>query len=526
MTAAGEDGGQALVDRIDVDHRLLVRAVLLDGEPARAAFQEWRARVDIDEVDASSQRLLPFLARRLGEIAPEDPLRGLVKGIYRHAWVKNQRLWRDAAAVVDALEHAGIRTLLLKGAALLDAYGGDWGARPMYDVDVLVPSERAEAAIELLAARGWAPEQEQSASWLRWRGRLRRQGWGFVLGDGRLDLHWHVYSEAIGARADEQFWAHSRVVDLAGTSARVLAPADLLVHLLLHGTVSANAPVVQWVADSVMVLRHAGDDPGFADDVAATARRLAELSSVARALDAIGRLLDPALVDRVLAHVRAARPTVVERLRRPGPPWEPARQLARHAAGGEGIGAGALELAAERLDLGLTTRRAAAITYVAALRSPTVAARWRDRGGSFVRTPMGAAAPPVTADAALDFAAPATLDAYGAIGWGRTDARGATMRGGEARLVLPLGDGLLHGDLEVTIAVEALDAPVDAVVLANECQIARMRVDDTGTSIRARIPAPVVARYPVLELAFRAARRFPSTAVRLRLRELRLVAVG
>jgi hypothetical protein len=524
VTSTGERGGQALVDRIDTDHRLLLRAVLLEGDEARAAFQEWRARVDIDLVDASSQRLLPFLARRLGEIAPEDPLRGLVKGIYRHAWVKNQRLWREAAAVVDALERAGIRTLLLKGAALLDAYGDDWGARPMYDVDVLVPADRAEAAIELVAGRGWVPEQDQSASWVQWRARPRRQGWGFTLGEGRLDLHWHVYSESIGARADEQFWARSRVVDLAGTPARVLDPADLLVHLLLHGTVSANAPVVQWVADSAMVLRQAGVNREFAAAVAATARHQAEVTSVARALDAIGLLLEPSLVAPVLTAVGAARPTVVERLRRPGPRWEPARQLARHAAGGEGLVSGALELATERLDLGLSKNRAATVAYVATLRSPTVAARWRDRFGSFVRTPLGPAAPPVTATDPLDFAQPAVLDAYGAIGWGRTDERGATMRGGEARLVLPLGDGLLHGDLEVSIELEALHDDLDVIVLANESEIARAHVDANGTTLRARIPAPVIARYRVLEVACRAA-GFPPTSVRLRLRRLGLTAV-
>jgi hypothetical protein len=98
------------------------------------------------------------------------------------------------------------------------------------------------------------------------------------------------------------------------------------------------------------------------------------------------------------------------------------------------------------------------------------------------------------------------------------------MRGGEARLVLPLGAGLLHGDLEVTVDLEALVDHVEVVVLANESEIARARVDAEGTTVCARIPAPVIARYRVLELAFRGRRRFPPASVRLRLRALTLVA--
>ena len=48
-----------LVARITPEQQLLLRAVLLDGEPARTAFQEWRAAVVIDDVDGVSQRLLP-----------------------------------------------------------------------------------------------------------------------------------------------------------------------------------------------------------------------------------------------------------------------------------------------------------------------------------------------------------------------------------------------------------------------------------------------------------------------------------
>ena len=71
-------------------------------------------------------------------------MRSLIRGIYRHAWVRSHRLWRDALPVFVELRARGIPVILLKGAALLHSYGNDWGARPMFDIDALVrPYRRA-----------------------------------------------------------------------------------------------------------------------------------------------------------------------------------------------------------------------------------------------------------------------------------------------------------------------------------------------------------------------------------------------
>lgn len=513
--------GNELVAHLREDQCLLLRAVLLQGDPARDAFAAWRGQVDIDLVDAPSQRLLPLLARRMPDVAPDDPLRGRVRGIYRHAWVTNHRLWRDALPMVDGLRAQGIPTVLLKGAALLDAYGGDWGARPMYDVDLLVPTARAAEAIELFAAAGWVPEQDQTAAWVRWRALPRRHGWGFTREDGKLDLHWHVLGDSVGAHADDDFWAAARTIDFAGTETRVLDPADLLVHLLVHGTVTLNAPVIQWVADSVLVLRAASGDPTFADRLTATARAHGELASVARALDAIGEIIDRTLVAEPLARVERARPTVVEHLRRSGRATEATRQLARHSAGAQGLTRGAAELIGERLDLSLTTRPTAAVSYAAAARWPRVARAWRSQGGSFVRTAVDAP-PAVAAGEVLDFTVPETLDRHGAVGWGRTEERGATTRGGEARLVLPLAPDLVGIDLAVTIAVEPNVGPVDLAISANDTRVGRATVPPGGVELELTILADVAGRSAPLELGFRNARAFPPASVRVRIRTVRL----
>src|SRR5688572_8020735 len=117
-----------LLERIAPPQRLLLRSVLCEADAAGEAFAEWRRRVDLDLIDPESNRLLPLLARRLDDIAPTDPVRDRVRGIYRHAWVRNQLILRDAASLARALGDGGVPVLVLKGAALLRYYGNDWGS--------------------------------------------------------------------------------------------------------------------------------------------------------------------------------------------------------------------------------------------------------------------------------------------------------------------------------------------------------------------------------------------------------------
>lgn len=520
MTRGG-DGSS----RVSAEHRLLLRAVLLRGEPALEAWKEWRSSVDVDLVDAPAQRLLPLLARRLGDVAPDDPIRNLVRGIYRHAWARNQMLWRAALPVLRELERAGLPTVLLKGASLLRVYGDDWGARPMYDVDVLVPYARAAEAIDVLDRRRWVPEQGQTAAWVRWRGAPRRHGWGFTHGDARIDLHWHVLGESIGADADDRFWACARTGEVGGFGVRFLDPAHLLLHVLAHGNAPLNSPPIQWIADAVTIIRAVGtSDPDLDRRFAQEAGAQGLQRSAAEALDVIGSVLSsPDLVAALIRAVEREPRRIIGRLR--DAPWggEPLRQLARHSAGGTGLVRGAAALVRERLDLALTTRPVGACCYAMSLRAHTVARVLRRRDGSFVRTPVGDA-PRLVAGVRLDFTDPSTLDRYGAVGWGRTELGGATTRGAEPRLVLPLDPGLAGRDLVVTLAVEAREQPSALVVVANETPLAVAVVPTTGTRLRVRIPSETVGRFRPLELALRRRRGVlgGGGSVRLRLRSIEL----
>ena len=239
-----------------------MRAALLQGEPALQAWQEWKASVDLDDIDPGSLRLLPLLHRNLSELGVEDALMGRFRGIHRLTWYRNHTMFRDMAAVVSSLQDIGLPTMILKGAALIVLHYRDHGLRPVGDVDVLVPTKDASAALDLLTRSGWASKRLQPPKLLTETYLVHKHG--VVLRDGagqQFDLHWHVLIDSCGANADEEFWEDAIAVKLEDVSTHALNPTDQLLHVCAHGARWETPPVIQWPADAMTVIRTA--EPGI-----------------------------------------------------------------------------------------------------------------------------------------------------------------------------------------------------------------------------------------------------------------------
>jgi hypothetical protein len=67
---------------------------------------------------------------------------------------------RLRATMLDPLAEAGLRPLVLKGAALADRYP-EPGLRPMDDIDLLFPKDQQSEAIEVLRKCGWRTVRHQ-----------------------------------------------------------------------------------------------------------------------------------------------------------------------------------------------------------------------------------------------------------------------------------------------------------------------------------------------------------------------------
>src|SRR5439155_716431 len=117
----------------------------------------------------------------------------------------NQTLFHEAARLLQGLREAGIRTMVLKGLPLALLYYRDRGARPMSDVDVLVPVHQTALAIDCLARMGWRASSQSLAQDFRFRKVVRYLHERFqaplpahVL--GRLSAHQPTYMERMEYR--------------------------------------------------------------------------------------------------------------------------------------------------------------------------------------------------------------------------------------------------------------------------------------------------------------------------------------
>lgn len=233
----------------------LLRAAFFPGAEATRAWERVTPALDIDGMPWETVRLLPLVYRNLAEARADDPDMPRLRGLYRRAWYHNNLQLATLGDILRSLDAAGIDTLVLKGAALIERYYGDAGLRPMTDVDVLVPLGSAGQAMRILEARGWDRPRFTDEQLLR-----GSHGIGYRGAQGRrVDLHWQLsLALSIPGRPEassEAFWERSLSAEVGGIRTRVLDPADQLLHVLVHGFGAHHGTTVQWAADALTILR-------------------------------------------------------------------------------------------------------------------------------------------------------------------------------------------------------------------------------------------------------------------------------
>jgi hypothetical protein len=248
---AGAGGGECWPTAAQ---KLLLRAALGAGDGALEAWHLWRAAVDLGRLDAASQRLLPLLFRNLERLGARHPDSGRYRSVYRKVWYRNQTMLAELVDLLRLLHAGGVRTLVLKGAALIPLYYEDVGVRAMNDLDILVPAARARDALDLMAGSEWTTSFPTTSSRV-----LLTHSVLFERGLDDFDLHWHVMEECCLPGADEAFWRDAVPLRYQDVDTLALNPGDQLMHIVVHGLRWAETPPLRWVADAMVVLARAAD---------------------------------------------------------------------------------------------------------------------------------------------------------------------------------------------------------------------------------------------------------------------------
>jgi hypothetical protein len=130
-----------------------------------------------------------------------------------------------------------------------------------------------------------------------------------------MDLHWHLgipFLLADEPRSNDDFWAASEPLEVAGLEVRALCPADQLMHVCVHGSWSVSHAYARWVADAAVVVREAGDRLDWDRLVDQAARRRVMLA-MRTALRYLWREFDVPVPASVLADLDRIVPTRRER---------------------------------------------------------------------------------------------------------------------------------------------------------------------------------------------------------------------
>ena len=154
------------------------------------------------------------------------------------------RLDQAAVEAIDALDAAGVRTLLLRGPVIAGWLFGDAPHERTYvDIDLMVSSDDLDRARDVLSALGFGPQGV-----LRFRPeRLapkHAEAW-FLAGDGiTIDLHRAVHG--LEAARPQVIWEaatrHTSTMTVLGRAVEVPGEAFRALHVVLHAADRLSAP--------------------------------------------------------------------------------------------------------------------------------------------------------------------------------------------------------------------------------------------------------------------------------------------
>lgn len=219
------------------------RQILALLQPCPAGLDQLSA-ADWAELDriVARQRLQPLLhARHRDNPAVPEAIRAGWAQAYRAAALATLTIQADLADCLALLRAQGIEPLAMKGAWLAWHAYPHPAERPLRDLDLLVPLDRAREALELLQAAGW-PLDEPLDLPIEQLLVVDKSPPPLIAPRGTpIELHWHAWFPA--GRLDH----FSPAPDDAGMFARarrgndgVLYPCaeDMLTHLAVHGVYS------------------------------------------------------------------------------------------------------------------------------------------------------------------------------------------------------------------------------------------------------------------------------------------------
>jgi hypothetical protein len=233
---------------------MFLKACLHSGNSARGSFGSWwrqagGSREALRRPGWGDHRLLPLLfdSARRNALEVDRELRSVVRTAYAREELRGDTYRAACRDVLDCLGEAGVRTIVLPGAALAEHVYGDWALRHCSDLDLLVTDDDLEPAAEALAADAAAGESRRVPD-----GARLSHASGMPVA-----LHTRLFRQRYYRSLGGPIGARSHDARIAGAAASVPDPALSLVYVLAQAGGTSGSLV--WVADAWYLVQRTPD---------------------------------------------------------------------------------------------------------------------------------------------------------------------------------------------------------------------------------------------------------------------------
>ncbi len=168
--------------------------------------------------------------------------------------------------LVNAMDRAGIPTMVLKGPAVAVAAYDDCSRRTFADADLLVRRNDLRRARDFVLARGYSPLFQPATE----DGLIAGQH-ALEFSDSRttVELHWSLLSRHLWFNLNvDDLWRQATVLECLGSKMRTLASEHLFLYLCAHGA-KHEWGHLRWICDLAQLAQRLS--PGEAEKVVALA---------------------------------------------------------------------------------------------------------------------------------------------------------------------------------------------------------------------------------------------------------------
>lgn len=237
-------------------------------------WNQWKTDYDFEKTETPMVHLLPLVYLRMEKLGMQhDNLFSRIKGIYKNAWIRNQRLIFILKEIISECTIHHIPVITLKGIPMIIDIYRDSGARFLGDADIMVPPEYAPQLYKILLEKNWTCD----ATWAPIDGTPSPTVYQVVKSTTftspygiSLDVHWNMFPlnhhattwdilrlKTISSIAFRNAcWERSTSFVLDDVACKQLCREDLLIHVMIHGTGGDPLKTLRWVTDACAIINH------------------------------------------------------------------------------------------------------------------------------------------------------------------------------------------------------------------------------------------------------------------------------